>query len=136
MKTKKGVFSLFEIAFVLVLLGGITLYGFNELNYDTNPSNKFQAQSFLHTFNFSSQQRTTIIEENLSSNSVEQDWSSIKENISTHFNNYGLYVGNLTIQKQIVECVDSHTYRDSSQKIFLSNESVYTLRTLRLEVCY
>lgn len=134
---KKGVFSLFEIAFILILLGSISLYGYYELNaQDKTSSYALQAKSFLHSYNFTQQERSIIMNEDVSVPTVIEDWSTITGNFSLYFSNYGLYVGNITLEKSIATCSGEYSNSRSVQKILFSNNSVYTQRTLRLEVCY
>lgn len=134
---KKALFSLFEIAFVLVLMGGIGLYGIYEFQSNDSTLNTLQIKSFFHNFVFSDSQREVIFTENLTNSSVTQDWDSIITSFNASFTNYGIYVGNLTFEKNITSCINhSYTHQRSFSRLFFSNDSLYTSRVIRLEVCY
>lgn len=139
MRKKKAMFSLFEVAFALILITGVSFYAFYSTDNDISKTSSYHLQSktFLHTYNFTQTQRDIIFSENLSQESITQNWTTITSNFSKEFFNYGLYVGNITEEKQIKQCSNNiSNNKFSSQKLMLSNKSVYSQKTLRLEVCY
>lgn len=137
MKSKKGLFSLFEIAFTLMLIGGVMIYGIYSSSSFHERSYGFQSKSFLHTYEFEPETREILFEEDLTQNSVVLNWTNVTDVFDDNFLNYGLLIGNITDEKSIVNCDNSsYTSKRSYQKIFFSNESGYSSRILTLEVCY
>lgn len=134
---KKALFSLFEIAFVLVLMTGVGLYGVYVYESNVSPLNTLQIKSFLHNYDFSVVEKEVIFAENLTNSSVTQNWTSIITSFNASFTNYGIYVGNMSFEKNISSCANhSYTHQKSFSRLFFSNDSVYTSRIIRLEVCY
>ena len=133
----KALFSLFEIAFVLVLLSGVGLYGMYITQSNVSPVNTLQIKSFLHNYDFTPTEKSVIFAENLTNSSLTQNWTSILDSFNSSFTNYGVYVGNMSFEKNITMCVNnSYTHQRSFSRLFFSNDSVYSSRIVRLEVCY
>lgn len=133
----KALFSLFEIAFVLVLLSGVGLYGMYVTQANVSPLNTLQIKSFLHNYDFTPTEKSVIFGENLTNTSITQNWTSILSSFNSSFTNYGIYVGNMSFEKNITMCINnSYTHQRSFSRLFFSNDSMYTSRILRLEVCY
>jgi len=134
---KNGMFSVFEIAIVFLLLSFSFQY-FN--NYSSSlkldEGNKFMIDSSLDSLYNTNSFRDTIMVEDLSNSNIIENWDPIFSYLNSSFLNYELILSNLTTSKIIKSC-NATTEKYLSERIFaIKNNTIYEFRMLRLGVCY
>lgn len=135
-KTKFAQIAIFEFSLIALLFSGLALY----LTVDTQPNSNdyysYNIQSYLSALTKTDNFREKVILENLSSQTLTQDWTQILLNIEKSYTNFELKLSNSTDSKFIKSC--NSTNGKFMTKSFISsyNNTIFDTKTIIFGVCY
>lgn len=135
MRHKKAFFSVFEISFVLLILFSLAslppLLSWGEYDY------KESLDSYLVSLQINETFRQTIINENLSEESLTQNWSTIEVELENSFHDYELRIKSYdqNQSKLIFQC-QTKTNKEFSSIYVVVDGNNYDFREVILGVCY
>lgn len=135
MEIKKSQITVIEISLVILMFGVfITNFGGIEQSEDIDPI--LRVDSLLDSIYQQGSFREIVMQENLSSSSLSQDWSNLTLMVEKNFQNYELVIYNDSRTKFIESCTQNY-YKNYAERVFaIEDNDNYEFRVLRLGVCY
>ena len=133
---KKGQFSAVEILLMIIMFATVaTFFGNNPLS--TSNDFKYSVESSINSIYQSNNYRNSIIDENLSTDTNSQNWSSLENLLNKKYNSYKVKILNKTSKKTILDkCNQTYNNKLISEKIVsTTGNDKYEFRRIRLEVC-
>ena len=134
MEMKRAQISVVEGILMILLFvfffSSLTLY-----SQTTYTGSSVNLDSLLDSIYYSENYRDIIMNEDLSSEELSQDWSEIESVLNNSVGSYELILLNKTTNKKITECQASYG-KNFEERIFGSSQDEYEFRKLRIGVCY
>ena len=136
MKEIKSQVSVFEIAFLLVLIFGFIVYISTYSEGNVFGQHKLQVESFFNSIYYNGDFRNNFLNENLSSVIVSQNWSNLTFLLNSSFVNYELKISNETTTKIIFSCNETYGREIAEKIIAIRDNDYYEFRKVTFGVCY
>ncbi|MCA9497020.1 MAG: hypothetical protein KC589_08810 [Nanoarchaeota archaeon] len=132
---KKSLFSVVEIPLVIVLFVSAFVY-YGTMNQPNDVNYKFNIDSMLDSMYYSENYRHLIMDENLSSLTIDGNWSNVSSVLSEAFLNYELIIFDSDNGKKIFSCSSKFDKFYGERVISIKDNDIYDFRKIRLGVCY
>jgi len=132
---KKSLISVFEIGFLFFLFTGTLIY-INLVPQPTNQDYKFTIESSLNSIYYNQNNRMVFMNEDLSTTTVNGDFSNISNYLDSIFLNYELIISNNSVSKTIFSCNSTSEKFYGEKIISIRDNTIFEFRKIRLGVCY
>lgn len=132
---KKALFSVIEIPMLIVLFVSAFVY-FGTVDQSNDINYKYSIDSVLDSIYYSESYRNLIMDENLTSPSVEEDWTNVSDVLSEVFLNYELILFDDVDEKLIFSCSSKFNKYYTERVISIKDNDNFGFRKVRLGVCY
>lgn len=135
-KTKLSQIAIIEFSLIALLFSGLFLYLTVEPQPNSNQYYSYNIQSYLSALTKTDNFREKTVLENLSTQTLTQDWTQIISDISKSYSNFELKLSNITNSKTIISCNSTNGKIITNSYISSYNNTIFDSKTIIFGVCY